>query len=96
MSRFKIKIMSPEEELAFNARVAQDVAEKASNTDFLKSRIEETSEQIRELVAYKERHGTLESTIKYLGETRKLYVSRLRDQQYRLRGGKRKRKGNPI
>ena len=42
-----IKIMSPEEELTFNARIAQDVAEKASNTNFLKSRIEETSDQIR-------------------------------------------------
>lgn len=85
-----IKLMSPEEELAFNARVAQAIAEKTSNSCFLKSLIEETSEQIRELVAYKERHGTFENTIKYLEETRKLYVSSLRDQKYRLNSGKQK------
>jgi len=88
----KCIIMSSEEELAFNTRVAEDIAKRASSTDFLKNRIEGTSEEIRALVAYKKNHGTIENAIKYFEQTRQMYISKLRDQEYKLRGGKLKRK----
>ncbi len=77
--------MTPEEELAFNARVAHDVAEKANSTDFIKNEIEYVSEEIRSLVKYQKAHGTIEAAIKHLGQTRGLYVSKLKVQKNRLR-----------
>lgn len=79
------KVMTHEEQAAFDLRFAEDQANRNNDPKYFKRRIDSISEEIGTLVSYKQ-YVTVDGAIRALQAERDKNVTKLKEAQRRLKG----------